>query len=394
MGRMPTRLLVLEDDDGIRTALRLSMEDEGYEVSEHADAEGALRLVRDVGPGPDAGRPDARRHGRLLVHPRGAADQPGPDHRAQRPVPTPTTSWRRSRPVPTTTSPSRSRSRRSAPRLRALRRRTAGRTRAEPCRAARAAGPGPARAACWCWTPRRARSVAGEAEVHLTAHRVPAALRAGRRRGPGAEPARLLERVWDRGYFGDERIVDVHVAAAATKIERGRRQPASCRHRARPGIPARPAVRAPSAAVRPAGRPSRCRSPLGALVLSHGARVGTYLAAAPLPHRPARAHRREPGHADAAYVRGRAADAGSVGDATCSARSPRRPGPRSSCNGGASWYSSVLGEGARRPSPAAVADVAVGRRRWPGPRPPTEPAVVVGVPLPAVGARVLRDRPG
>ena len=40
MGRMPTRLLVLEDDDGIRTALRLSMEDEGYDVSEHADAEG------------------------------------------------------------------------------------------------------------------------------------------------------------------------------------------------------------------------------------------------------------------------------------------------------------------------------------------------------------------
>ena len=37
---MPTRLLVLEDDDGIRTALRLSMEDEGYDVCEHADAEG------------------------------------------------------------------------------------------------------------------------------------------------------------------------------------------------------------------------------------------------------------------------------------------------------------------------------------------------------------------
>ena len=34
MGRMPTRLLVLEDDDGIRTALRLAMEDEGYEVCE------------------------------------------------------------------------------------------------------------------------------------------------------------------------------------------------------------------------------------------------------------------------------------------------------------------------------------------------------------------------
>ena len=30
----------------------------------------------------------------------------------------------------------------------------------------------------------------------------------------------LLERVWDRGFFGDERIVDVHVRRLRTKIER------------------------------------------------------------------------------------------------------------------------------------------------------------------------------
>ena len=47
---MPTRLLVLEDDDGIRTALRLLMEDEGYDVSEHADARGALDSVKDAQP--------------------------------------------------------------------------------------------------------------------------------------------------------------------------------------------------------------------------------------------------------------------------------------------------------------------------------------------------------
>jgi len=29
----------------------------------------------------------------------------------------------------------------------------------------------------------------------------------------------LLERVWERGYFGDERIVDVHVRRLRTKIE-------------------------------------------------------------------------------------------------------------------------------------------------------------------------------
>src|SRR3954470_23477045 len=44
---MATRLLVLEDDDGIRSALALAFEDEGYEVLEHADAEHALATVTD-----------------------------------------------------------------------------------------------------------------------------------------------------------------------------------------------------------------------------------------------------------------------------------------------------------------------------------------------------------
>jgi DNA-binding response OmpR family regulator len=41
-----------------------------------------------------------------------------------------------------------------------------------------------------------------------------------------AEPGRvlsrqaLLERVWEHGYFGDERIVDVHVRRLRTKVER------------------------------------------------------------------------------------------------------------------------------------------------------------------------------
>jgi DNA-binding response OmpR family regulator len=29
----------------------------------------------------------------------------------------------------------------------------------------------------------------------------------------------VLERVWDRGFFGDERLVDVHVQRLRTKIE-------------------------------------------------------------------------------------------------------------------------------------------------------------------------------
>lgn len=39
------RLLILEDDDGIRTTLRMAMEDEGYEVLEEARAEDALATV-------------------------------------------------------------------------------------------------------------------------------------------------------------------------------------------------------------------------------------------------------------------------------------------------------------------------------------------------------------
>ncbi|GMA86557.1 hypothetical protein GCM10025868_18070 [Angustibacter aerolatus] len=30
----------------------------------------------------------------------------------------------------------------------------------------------------------------------------------------------LLQRVWDQGFFGDERIVDVHVRRLRTKVER------------------------------------------------------------------------------------------------------------------------------------------------------------------------------
>lgn len=40
-----TRLLMLEDDAGLRASLRLVLEDEGYDVVEAADAESALEIV-------------------------------------------------------------------------------------------------------------------------------------------------------------------------------------------------------------------------------------------------------------------------------------------------------------------------------------------------------------
>src|SRR5690606_36341729 len=43
---MATRLLVVEDDDRIRSVLRLALEDEGYQVSEATSGEAALRQFR------------------------------------------------------------------------------------------------------------------------------------------------------------------------------------------------------------------------------------------------------------------------------------------------------------------------------------------------------------
>lgn len=48
MAGMATRLLVLEDDDGLRASLRMVLEDEGYDVLEAADAEQALETVADT----------------------------------------------------------------------------------------------------------------------------------------------------------------------------------------------------------------------------------------------------------------------------------------------------------------------------------------------------------
>ena len=44
-GRMGDRLVLVEDDDGIRTALRLALSDAGYEV-----AEAAMELLNAIVP--------------------------------------------------------------------------------------------------------------------------------------------------------------------------------------------------------------------------------------------------------------------------------------------------------------------------------------------------------
>lgn len=46
---MPTRVLVVEDDQRIRQALRMALEDEGYEIEEAEDAESALARYARIG---------------------------------------------------------------------------------------------------------------------------------------------------------------------------------------------------------------------------------------------------------------------------------------------------------------------------------------------------------
>ena len=48
MDGVTKRVLVLEDDLGLRTSLRLVLEDDGYDVAEAADAESALSIVDET----------------------------------------------------------------------------------------------------------------------------------------------------------------------------------------------------------------------------------------------------------------------------------------------------------------------------------------------------------
>ena len=75
---------------------------------------------------------------------------------------------------------------------------------------------------------RRGRRAPGRRGGPLHADRVPAAVRAGRPI-PGKVLSReqLLDRVWGYDYFGDGRLVDVHVRRLRTKVEP---DPANPRH--------------------------------------------------------------------------------------------------------------------------------------------------------------------
>ena len=201
-----------------------------------------------------------------------------PDRHGHRPRPTPTTWSPASRRAPTTTSPSRSCAKELSARIRALLRRAAApATGLHRLALRRPRDPSPTRARC-CATATRS-----------TSPRPSSGCCASWPASPGRVFSReaLLDRVWGYDYFGDGRLVDVHVRRLRTKVEATRPTPAR-RDRARAGLPAAvtEGFRRGAAATGPASSPLRSPDPCdgglrprGPVPVAHA--VGDHLRAGP-----------------------------------------------------------------------------------------------------------------
>jgi DNA-binding response OmpR family regulator len=220
---MALRLLVVEDDDHIRTALRWALEDEGYDVAEAGSGEEACQTVAASAPdlmivdlmlGSMDGFEVIRRVRRTLdlpiivVSARAdtsdivAALEAGADDYVTKPFA-----------VKEITA-----------RLRALRRRVSTAP-AEPELQPEAMVLDRDPVAPLVLREASGTVHRGDAQLPLTLteFRLLCELAAA----PGRVLSRqaLLERVWQHGFFGDERLVDVHVRRLRTKVERDSSSP-------------------------------------------------------------------------------------------------------------------------------------------------------------------------
>ncbi|MFP5327173.1 MAG: response regulator [Acidimicrobiia bacterium] len=214
---MATRVLLVEDDERIRASLRLALEDEGYEIDETESGEGALEafearpsdvvLIDVMLPGIDGFEtcrslrrtsdvPIIMVTARTDTHDVVAGLEAGADDYVTKPL------------VPKELSA----------RMRALLRRV----RAPELNASREYRFGDLEL-----RPEEGVVRRGEEEVHLT--RTEFRLLCELARSPGRVFSRevLLETVWGYGYFGDGRLVDVHVRRPRTKVEE---DPSNPRH--------------------------------------------------------------------------------------------------------------------------------------------------------------------
>ena len=224
MGAVSPRLLLVEDDDHIRMSLRWALEDEGYEVAEAASGEDACRSVATAAPdlmlvdlmlgamdGFQVIREVRRDHDLPIVvvsaradtHDIVAALEAGADDYVTKPFQ-----------VKEVTA-----------RLRALRRRAAS---AAP--GASAGDPAVARppelvldpvpVAPLVLRPERGTVHRGADQLPLTLTEFRLLCELAANAGRVLSRQALLERVWEHGFFGDERLVDVHVRRLRTKVER------------------------------------------------------------------------------------------------------------------------------------------------------------------------------
>lgn len=212
---MTNRLLIVDDDDRIRAALRLGLEDEGFQVVEAESAESALAQVAEAPPdfmivdlmlggidGFACIREVRRRHdlpiivvsARTDTHDIVAGLEAGADDYVTKPFH-----------VKEITA-----------RLRALRRRVGS---ASDDSAGSDIVIDSSADAPLVLSPKSGTVRRGDDELHLTLTEFRVLSELASEPGRVLSRRALLETVWDRGFFGDERIVDVHVRRLRTKIE-------------------------------------------------------------------------------------------------------------------------------------------------------------------------------